>query len=98
MAIILPHGFTSEELRVLQEFRRLNAQTLPLVKIKAIQHPAGAAGEGAAGALVGKGWLEADASGDTFTLTQKAQDLLAIDVRPMFEEATATTTPTTADA
>ena len=87
MAIILPHGLVSEEFRLLQEFRRLNAQTLSLEKVKAIKHPSGREGVSPANSLVSKGWLEAGETRESFTLTQKARDLLAIDVRPMFEEA-----------
>ena len=81
MAIILPHDLTSAEIRVLQEFRRLNAETLPLDTIKALKHPAGG-GEAPAVGLVAKGFLEAAAPGDSFTVTQKAKDLLAIDPKP----------------
>jgi hypothetical protein len=84
MPINLPHGLTSEEIRVLQEFRRLNAETLPLDTIKAIKHPAGAVGEKPAASLAGKGYLVAD--GDGFTLTPAAKDFLAIDAKPMVEE------------
>ena len=82
--IILPNDFTSQEIRVLQEFRRLNAETMTPEQIKAIKHPAGG-GEQPAAALVGKGYLTADAGG--FGLTEKAKAFLAIDARPMFEEA-----------
>jgi hypothetical protein len=84
--IILPHDLTSQEIRVLQEFRRMNAETMTPEQIKAIKHPAGG-GEQPAAALVGKGYLTADAGG--FTLTEKAKAFLAIDARPMFEESTA---------
>ncbi len=83
MPIILPHGLTSQEIRVLQEFRRLNAETLPLATITALKHPAGG-GEAPAVALVGKGFLTADA--ESYTVTQKGKDFLAIDAKPMFEE------------
>lgn len=84
MPIILPFGLTSEEMRVLQEFRRLNADTLPLEKIKAIKHPAGPGGEVPAASLVPKGYLTAE--GDGFTVTAKAKEFLAIDAKPMVEE------------
>jgi hypothetical protein len=84
--IILPNDLTSQEIRVLQEFRRLNAETMTSEQIKAIKHPAGG-GEQPAAALVGKGYLTADAGG--FTLTEKAKAFLSIDARPMFEESTA---------
>jgi hypothetical protein len=83
MAIILPHGLTPQEIRVLQEFRRYNVETLTVEQVKAIKHPAGG-GETPAAGLVGKGFLTGN--GDGFTLTQQAKDFLAIDARPMIEE------------
>jgi hypothetical protein len=85
MPIILPHGLTTPEIRVLQEFRRLNAETLPLDTIKAIKHPTGG-GELPAASLVEKGYLETNGSSDSFTLTQKAKDFIAIDAKPAIEE------------
>jgi hypothetical protein len=91
MAIILPHDLTSPEIRVLQEFRRLNADTLPLETIKTLKHPAGG-GEAPAIGLVAKGFLEATSPGDSFMLTQKAKDLLAIDPKPAENPASAGST------
>ena len=85
--IILPNDLTTPEIRVLQEFRRLNLETMTPEQIKAIKHPAGG-GEQPAAALVGKGYLTADAGG--FTQTGKAKAFLAIDAKPMFEDSTAT--------
>ena len=84
MPINLPLGLSSEEIRVLQEFRRLNAETLPLDTIKAIKHPAGAVGEKPAVSLVTKGFLAA--AEDGYSLTGPAKDFLAIDAKPMVEE------------
>jgi hypothetical protein len=86
MSIILPNALTTPEIRVLQEFRRLNAETLPIDTIKAIKHPAGG-GEIPAAGLVEKGFLETNGAPESFVLTQKGKDFLAIDARPMFEEA-----------
>lgn len=83
--IILPHGLNTQEIRVLQEFRRLNAESLPVATIKAIKHPAGG-GETPAVTLAGKGYLVADAGAESFSLTQTAKDLLAIDPRPLGDE------------
>ena len=83
MAIILPHGLTTAEIRVLQEFRRLTTDTLPLETIKAIKHPAGALGEAPAASLAGKGFLTGE--GETFLVTQKGKDFLAIDAVPLGE-------------
>jgi hypothetical protein len=86
MAIILPHPLTVQEIRVLQEFRRLGAETLPVEKIKAIKHPVGG-GEAPAVSLAGKGYLAAE--GESFTLSEKAREFLAIDVKPEVESSVA---------
>jgi len=88
MAIILEHGINTPEIRVLQEFRRMAAETLPIAAIKAIRHPTGG-GEAPALSLVDKGWLTADPTRENFTLTQKAKDLLALEPVPEFESAAA---------
>jgi hypothetical protein len=80
--IIFPNGLTTQELRVLQEFRRLNAGTLSVEQIKAIKHPSGG-GEAPAVSLAGKGFLVAE--GDGFTTTAKARELLSVDPVPEFE-------------
>ena len=95
MPIILPLGLTTAEIRVLQEFRRLTADSLPLETIKALKHPAGTLGEAPAASLAGKGFLTGE--GDTFTLTQKAKDFLAIDAKPMFEETSGSAASTAAE-
>jgi len=83
MAIILPHGLDSQEIRVLQEFRRLNTETLTLEQIKAIKHPAGG-GEAPAVSLVSKGFLTGN--GEGYSVTPQAKDFLSIDAKPMVEE------------
>ena len=95
MPIILPHGLTTPEFRVLQEFRRLAADTLSLETIKAIKHPAGALGETPAVSLMGKGFLTGEDA--AFTLTQKSKDILAFDPVPMFEGGGDTTASVEAD-
>ena len=97
MAIIIPNGLTAQEIRVLQEFRRLNAESLTLEQIKAIKHPAGG-GEAPAASLVDKGWLETNGSRESFSVTQKAKDFLAIDAKPMFEETSDAAAPAAATA
>ena len=84
MPIILPHGLTAPELRVLQEFRRTNSETMTVDAIKAIKHPAGG-GEAPAVSLVSKGYLTAAADNGGYAVTQKAKDLLAIDPVPLVE-------------
>ena len=77
---------TAQEMRVLQEFRRIAADLMPLTAIKAIKHPAGG-GEAPANSLVEKGYLTADADRQNFTLTEKAKSFLAIDAKPEVEAA-----------
>jgi len=94
--IILPLDLTPAEIRVLQEFRRLTTDTLPLETIKALKHPTGALGEAPAASLVGKGFLTGE--GDTFTVTPKAREFLAIDAKPLFEETSSAATSAVASA
>ncbi len=89
MPIILPHDLTSAEIRVLQEFRRLNVDILPLETIKALKHPAGG-GETPATGLVAKGFLDPNGSTDSLTLTPKAKEFLSYDPKPMVEESSGT--------
>jgi hypothetical protein len=86
MPIVLPFDLTIQEMRVLQEFKRLNAESLPLATIKAIKHPSGG-GEAPAAGLVGKGYLTADggSESETFALTQKGRDFIAIQAVPESE-------------
>ena len=73
---------------MLQEFRRIDAETMPVAAIKAIKHPVGG-GEAPALALVAKGYLTADESRQNFALTDRAKEFLAIDARPLVEESSA---------
>lgn len=82
---MLTIGLTAQEIRVLQEFRRVTADTLSVATIKTIKHPTGG-GEAPAFSLVDKGFLTADAARESFTLTPKAKDFLAYDPKPEFEE------------
>ena len=84
MAIILSHPMSSQEIRILQEYRRIAADSMPLSAIAAIKHPSAGGKEPALG-LVAKGYLVADATGENFTLTGKAKEFLALDVKPTAE-------------
>lgn len=77
---------TEQEIRVLQEFRRLAVESLTIAAIKAIKHPAGG-GEAPALSLVDKGFLTTDAARENFTLTSEAREFLSYDPKPEFEEA-----------
>ena len=88
MAIILSHPMSSQEIRILQEYRRIAADSMPLAAIAAIKHPSGGGKEPALG-LVAKGFLVADATGENFTLTDKAKEFLALEVKPAAEAGSA---------
>jgi hypothetical protein len=82
MAIVLPFPLSVQEMRVLQEYRRIGAGTLAADAIKAIKHPVGG-GDAPAESLVAKGFLDRD--GSSYSLTEKAKEFLAIDAKPEFE-------------
>lgn len=77
----MPHGLIAPEIRVLQEYKRLNAESLPLATIKSIRHPFGG-GEAPAFGLVAKGYLEGGGPDEIFALTQKGKDFLTIQAVP----------------
>ena len=85
---MLIKGMTAQEIRVLQEFRRLATETMTAVAIKALKHPAGG-GEAPAISLIAKGYLTSDEGKTSFTLTPKAKEFLAYEPKPEFEEAAA---------
>jgi hypothetical protein len=82
----LAKGLTAQEIRVLQEFRRVNLDTLTIAAIKAIRHPAGG-GEAPALSLVDRGYLTTDAARENFTLTGKAKEFLSYDPKPEVESS-----------
>jgi hypothetical protein len=87
---MLIKGMTPQEIRVLQEFRRIGVKTMELSAIKAIRHPTGG-GEAPAWSLVEKGYLSAGPERDKFALTPQADEFLAIDAKPLFEQGGAET-------
>jgi hypothetical protein len=86
MAIILSHPMTPQEIRVLQEYRRISAETIAIADLNAVKHPV-SAGEAPILSLVEKGYLVADEGREKFTLTAKAHEFLALDPKPMAEDA-----------
>ncbi len=82
---MLIKDMTAAEIRVLQEFRRVTAETMSIATIKAIKHPTDG-GEAPALSLVEKGYLTIDAARENFTLTPKAKEFLAYDPKPELEE------------
>jgi hypothetical protein len=85
--IIIPYDLTVQEIRVLQEFRRLTTETLTLEAVKNIKHPAGG-GEGPAASLASKGYLAA--ASDSFSLTEKGKQFLSIQAAPAEDAPVAT--------
>jgi hypothetical protein len=83
---MLIKDMTAQEIRVLQEFRRLAVETMAIAVIKALKHPFGG-GEAPALSLIEKGFLITDAARENFTLTPKAKEFLVYDPKPEFEES-----------
>ncbi len=81
MAITLPVPLTVPEIRVLQEFRRVGAETLSMEAIRAIKHPASGA-DRAPSSLVEKGYLTAGEAEGSLTLTASGREFLSHDVKP----------------
>lgn len=77
----LPNGLTPQELRVLQEYRRVEKDELTDEEIGGIKHPHGGGLE-PAHTLTSKGYLKAGAEGAGFALTDKAKALLAVNPVP----------------
>lgn len=86
--IIIPNGLTPQDIRILQEYRRLNTDSLPAESIKAIRHPGGVPD---ASPLLAKGFLVGD--GDSLLITQKGKDFLAIEATPEVPAAAETAAP-----
>jgi len=82
---MLIKGMTPQEIRVLQEFRRVTSESLSVATIQTIKHPFGG-GEAPALSLVDKGYLATDAARENFSLTPKGKEFLAYDPKPEFEE------------
>jgi hypothetical protein len=82
---MLIKGMTPQEIRVLQEYRRLITEAMDIDAIKTIRHPVGG-GDAPAWSLVDKGFLASDAERKRLTLTDRGREFLAIDARPMFEQ------------
>ena len=81
-------GMSPQEIRVLQEFRRLTTDSMSVDAIKKIKHPIGG-GEAPAFSLLEKGYLSADGARENFTLTEKAKEFLAYDPKPLYEKGAA---------
>jgi hypothetical protein len=86
--MLLPHGLTEQEIRILQEFRRITVKSMTLSEIAGIRHPVGG-GEAPAWALVTKGFLAADPGGASVSLTERGEEFLSYDPKPAVEGASA---------
>jgi len=78
----LPNQMTSQQIRVLQEFRRKAQDTLTSEEVNAIAHPGGGGGEAPAAALVGSGYLSS--SEGSYNLTDRGKEFLARPAVPLF--------------
>jgi hypothetical protein len=85
MCGMLIKGMTEQEIRVLQEFRRVGTESLTIAAVAAIKHPAGG-GESPALSLAEKGFLTTDTARENFALTEKAKEFLSYDPKPELEE------------
>jgi len=83
--MVLTLGLTTQEIRVLQEFRRLGKDALTSAEIGAIKHPFPAE-EGPERSLLSKGYLTAGET-DSFALTPLADPLLSYNPVPEYEVA-----------
>ena len=83
MGVKLPDGLQADEIRILQEFRRLGKRELTGGEIGAIRHPVGG-GEAAVRGLLEKGFLAGEGE-DRFALTPKSDEILAVDYTPYSE-------------
>lgn len=81
MSSDLPDEFTTPQIRILQEFRRLGQESMTIDEIVAIKHPAGG-GEIPAWRLVERGYLQTDEMRQNFTLTESAREFLAEEPKP----------------
>lgn len=79
--MLMPNGLTAQEIRILQEFRRLGADDLSLEQIKAIRHPAGDP-EAPVWSLTDKGYLVPDDSREMLKLTEEAKAFLSYNPEP----------------
>jgi hypothetical protein len=83
----LPNGLTSQQIRVLQEFRRKEQEELTLAELDAISHPSGGGGEAPAKELARAGYLVA--SGETYRLNDRGREFLARPAVPLYGSAAA---------
>lgn len=84
MGVKLPDGLKADQIRILQEFRRLAKRELTGTELDGVRHPGGGGGEPALLSLVEKGYLTHEAEG-RFALTPKSDEILAVDYTPYSE-------------
>jgi hypothetical protein len=81
MAVKLPEGLTADQLRILQEFRRKNSQTLTMDEIAAIRHPVGG-GPDALESLIARGYARRGDDG-RIEIAPKGEALTGVDHLPL---------------
>lgn len=79
--IELPHALTAGEIRLLQEYRRLERQQMSRAEMSQIIHPARPA-EDPAAALTAKGFLALADDGEVYVLTERATEFLSYNPAP----------------
>ena len=79
----LPDGLRPDQIRILQEFRRLKRREMSRPEIRAIKHPVGG-GEDALDGLVARHYLT-KTDQDTYLLAEEGDRLLKIDFLPYYE-------------
>lgn len=78
----MPNGLTSQQIRVLQEFRRKAQDELTTEEVRKIHHPGGGGGEGPADELVRTGLLEG--VDGAYRLAERAKEFLARPAVPLY--------------
>jgi len=77
----MPIGLTAPEIRILQEFRRLETKEMALDAVRQIKHPTKAPDE-ALDRLLDAGFLNVSEDKSTYRLTETAESLLARPCEP----------------
>ena len=77
----MPHDLTAQEIRLLQEFRRLTSKQLTRGQLEGVRHPFGETGPAISG-LLQKGFLTNGDAADSYGLTEKGEKFLSYDPVP----------------
>ena len=77
----IPDGMSPPEIRILQEFRRLEAEDMALATIREIKHPV-AVDDAAVLELEKRGMVASSEDGSSFRLTESGETFLARPAEP----------------